>query len=117
METLRIAIISENLPPARLNLQPWRYLGDLGKALQAQGHETSVVTGEVAPQNWDGLRVEGRAPLADFRSGPALRRLLDARRFDMGIFRLTAGFFFSLRRSRAIPRFAGRLAGIFLRPL
>jgi glycosyltransferase involved in cell wall biosynthesis len=117
METLRIAIISENLPPARLNLQPWRYLGDLGKALQAQGHETSVVTGDDAPQTWESLRVEGRVALADFRSGPALRRLVDARRFDAGIFRLTAGLFISLRRSRGTPRSAGRMAGIFLRPL
>src|SRR5438046_2984688 len=33
METLRIAIITETLPPAQLNLQPWRYLGRLARAL------------------------------------------------------------------------------------
>lgn len=117
METLQIAIISENLPPSMLNLQPWRYLGDLGKALRAQGHELSVITAEDAPKTWDGLPVEGRAARADFRSGPSLRRLLEVRRYDAGIFRLTASLFFSVRRGRKIPRGESRLAGIFLRPL
>lgn len=117
METLRIAIISENLPPERLNLQPWRYLGDLGRALHSLGHDTSVVTSEDAPSSWDSLRVQGRASPADFRSGLGLHRLLSARRLDAGIFRLTAGLFFSPRRNRRAIGSAGRLAGIFLRPL
>ena len=46
METLRIVIITETLPPAQLNLQPWRYLGRLGRALQQEGHEAFAVTTE-----------------------------------------------------------------------
>lgn len=117
METLRIAILTENLPPARLNLQPWRYLGDLAQALQALGHIVSVVTGEGELQEWNGVRVEGHAPVSDFRSASTLRALVAARGFDAGIFRLTAGLFFSLRREPRQGPSAGRLAGVFLRPL
>jgi len=41
METLRIAIITETLPPAQLNLQPWRYLGRLSRSLQQEGTRRS----------------------------------------------------------------------------
>lgn len=117
METLNVAIISENLPSGKLALQPWRYLGDLAKALHARGHDVRVVTSEDAPRTWDDLQVHGRLALADFRTGPGLRRLLERGRFDAGIFRLTAGLFLSLRRAGPRAPAANRLAGIFLRPL
>lgn len=117
METLRIAILTENLPPARLNLQPWRYLGDLAKALQVEGHDTSVVTADEAGQEWNGVHVDGSADVAAFRSGSSLRQMMETRRFDGGICRLTAGLFFSMRARPRLASRAGRLAGIFLRPL
>lgn len=117
METLRIAIITETLPPAELNLQPWRYLGDLARALRAEGHETSVVTSEVGPQSWNGVPVKWHRNRSDYRTALALRQLLQTERFDIGVCRLTAGLFFSMRRGPRDGPFRGRLTGIFLRPL
>ncbi len=117
METLRIAIISETLPPAELNLQPWRYLGDLARALRTEGHETFVVTSEMGPQSWNGVPVKWHRNRDDYRTALALRRLLQTERFDIGVCRLTAGLFFSMRRGPREGPFRGRLIGIFLRPL
>ena len=117
METLRIAIITETLPPAELNLQPWRYLGDLARALLAEGHETSVVTSQVGAQKWNEVPVKWHRNPTDYRSAVALRRLLETERFDIGVCRLTAGLFFSTRRVSHEASFRGRLIGIFLRPL
>ncbi len=117
METLRIAIITETLPPAELNLQPWRYLGDLAQALRAEGHEAFVVTGEVGPQSWNGVPVKWHRNRSDYRSAVALRQVLQTERFDIGVCRLTAGLFFSMRRGPRTGPFRGRLTGIFLRPL
>jgi len=117
LETLRIAIITETLPPAELNLQPWRYLGDLAQALRVVGHETSVMTGEVGPRTWNGVPVKWHRNRSDFRSAPALRQVLQTEGFDIGVCRLTAGLFFSVRRTRGKGSFRGRLIGIFLRPL
>lgn len=117
METLQIAILTENLPPARVNLQPWRYLGDLAKALQAQGNEVMVVTSDDGLREWDGVRVDRHPRRDDFRSARALRQLLEGRGFDAGLCRLTAGLFFSMRGRPRSVRSRARLAGIFLRPL
>src|SRR5213594_360339 len=117
LETLRIAIITETLPPAELNLQPWRYLGDLAQALRVVGHETSVLTSEVGPRTWNGVPVRWHRNRSDFRSAPALRQVLKTEGFDIGVCRLTAGLFFSMRGTRRKGSFRGRLIGIFLRPL
>ena len=117
METLRIAIVTETLPPAQLNLQPWRYLGDLAGALAAAGHETSLVTSTEGVQRWNGVPVERLTERHDYRSAPLLRNMLRTRRFDIGVCRLTAGLFFSMRRRPPRGGFGGRLIGIFLRPL
>ena len=117
METLRVAIITETLPPAELNLQPWRYLGDLARTFQAEGHETAVLTSEVGAQTWNGVPVKWHRNRSDYRSALALRRLLQTERFDVGLCRLTAGLFFSMRRGPSGGPFRGRLIGIFLRPL
>ena len=61
METLRIAIITETLPANRLNLQPWRYLGDLAQSLQLEGHEVSVVTSDDTPSDWNGVPITRHA--------------------------------------------------------
>ena len=117
MEALRIAIITETLPPAELNLQPWRYLGDLAQALRVDGHETSVMTSELGPRSWNGVPVKWHRNRSDFRSAPALRRVLQTEGFDIGVCRLTAGLFFSMRRAEPKGSFRGRIIGIFLRPL
>ena len=117
METLRIAIITETLPPAELNLQPWRYLGDLARALLAEGHETSVMTSEMGAKRWNDVPVRWHRNQTDYRSALALRRVLETERFDVGVCRLTAGLFFSTRRVPREDPFRGRLIGIFLRPL
>src|SRR5207249_4802517 len=95
LETLRIAIITETLPPAELNLQPWRYLGDLAQALRVVGHETAVMTSEVGPRTWNGVPVRWHRNRSDFRSAPALRQVLQTEGFDIGVCCLTAGQFFS----------------------
>src|SRR3989449_508593 len=117
LETLRIAIVTETLPPAQLNLQPWRYLGDLAGALQSEGHEVSVVTSTEGVQRWIGVPVERHADRYDYRSAPSLRNVLRTGRFDIGACRLTAGLFFSMPRHPPRDGFRGRLIGIFLRPL
>jgi len=117
LETLRIAIVTETLPPAQLNLQPWRYLGDLAGALQSEGHEVSVVTSTEGVQRWIGVPVERHADRHDYRSAPSLRNVLRTGRFDIGVCRLTAGLFFSMPRHPPRDGFRGRLIGIFLRPL
>ena len=117
MESLRIAIITETLPQAKVNLQPWRYLGDLAQALQLEGHEASVLTNDTDLTDWNGVRVDRHPRRDDFRSLRGLREQVRLRHLDFGIFRLTAGLFFSASRGPpAIPT-EGRLAGIFLRPL
>src|SRR5437016_5680822 len=58
METLRIAILTETLPPNSLKLQPWRYLGELARALQDAGHEASALTTEANVPTWNGVRVD-----------------------------------------------------------
>src|SRR2546427_555750 len=117
VETLRIAIITETLPANRLNLQPWRYLGDLAQSLQLEGHEVSVVTSDDTPSDWNGVPITRLANPTDFRSALALRDLLDRRRFDAGLCRLTAGLFFSARGRAREASSSSKLAGIFLRPL
>jgi len=117
LETLRIAIITETLPPAELNLQPWRYLGDLARALLAEGHETAVLTSEVGAQSWNGVPVKWHRNPSDYRSAVALRRALQTERFDIGVCRMTAGLFFSMRRGPREGPYRERLIGIFLRPL
>lgn len=116
MESLRIAIITERLPPAKLTLQPWRYLGDLARSLQDEGHETSVLTSDSDLKDWNGVRVDAHPSRDDFQSLERLRQQVHQRRLDGGVVRLTAGLFFSARRSRGPVSF-GRLAGVFLRPL
>lgn len=117
VDTLRIAIITETLPPTRLNLQPWRYLGDLAQSLRLEGHETTVVTGDSGMASWNGVPVAHHPDREDFRSAAGLRHLVAAQRVDEAIFRLTAGFFFSLHRRPREARSNGQLIGIFLRPL
>jgi glycosyltransferase involved in cell wall biosynthesis len=116
VESLRVAIITERLPPAKLNLQPWRYLGDLARSLQAEGHDTSVLTTDPDLKDWNGVRVEVHPSPEDFRSLSRLRELVRRRRLDGGIVRLTAGLFFSARHAR-LPVPPGPLSGVFLRPL
>ena len=117
METLRIAILTETLPPESLKLQPWRYLGELARALQAAGHEASALTTEAGVPTWNGVRVDRHPDAIDFRSARRLHRLLETRGYDAGIVRLTASLFFSLHREPGTPPSKGRLIGIFLRPL
>jgi len=117
LETLRIAIITETLPPAELNVQPWRYLGDLARALLAEGHETSVITSEMGAKRWNEVPVRWHRNPTDYRSALALRRVLETERFDIGVCRMTAGLFFSTRGVPSEASFRGRLIGIFLRPL
>jgi len=116
LETLRIAIVTETLPSASLNLQPWRYLGDLAHALRSLGHETVVVTTERGMKTWNDVPIEHHPDPGDYQAAPALRGVLQTGRFDLGVCRLTAGLFFSMRRPPRSP-FRGRLTGIFLRPL
>src|SRR5437660_485125 len=117
METLRIAILTETLPPNSLKLQPWRYLGELARALQDAGHEASALTTEANVPTWNGVRVDRHPEAIDFRSARRLHRLLETRGYDAGIVRLTASLFFSLHREPGTPPSKGRLIGIFLRPL
>jgi len=117
VETLRIAIITETLPPSRLNLQPWRYLGDLARSLQLEGHEMSIVTNDDRTADWNGVPAVRHPSRSDFRSAAALRDLLQGHRFDAGVCRLTAGLFFSMRGRARSARSVGRLLGILLRPL
>src|SRR2546428_3853577 len=112
-----IAIITETRPPAELNLQPWRYLGDLAQALRVDGHETSVMTSELGPRSWNGVPVKWHRNRSDFRSAPALRRVLQTEGFDIRVCRLTAGLFFSMRPAGPKGSFPGRINRIFLRPL
>lgn len=114
METLRIAIITESLPRARLGLQPWRYLGDLAEALRREGHDPLVVTNERGVKDWNGIPVELEASRSHFRTGHGLQQILETNRVDGGLFRLTASLFFSMREpTRASPD--RRLVGVFLR--
>jgi glycosyltransferase involved in cell wall biosynthesis len=117
LETLRISILTETLPPAALNLQPWRYLGELAQAFRAEGHEISVLTSTESRETWNGVPLVRHSNVGDYRSAPAIRQLLQTGRFDVGVCRLTAGLFLSARRRRPANRFPGRLIGIFLRPL
>lgn len=117
MESFRISIITETLPPAELGLQPWRYLGDLARALQGEGHDVSVLTADRGRSEWNRVRVESHPDRVDFRSFVGLRAQARERRLDMAIFRLTAGMFLSARRRAPGVAFNGRLVGIFLRPL
>src|SRR5205809_1095169 len=117
METLRIAVLTETLPPDSLKLQPWRYLGELARALQDAGHEASALTTEAGVPTWNGVRVDRHPDAIDFRSARRLHRLVETRGYDAGIVRLTAGLFFSLHREPGTPPSKGRLIGIFLRPL
>ncbi len=117
METLRIGIISETLPRERLNLQPWRYLGDLAQALRREGHEAVAVTRRAEMKDWNGVPLETEADASAFRSGRGLRTLVESKHLDGGLFRLTASLFFSMRRRMPPDAGPGRLAGIFLRPI
>src|SRR5436309_12919230 len=93
-------MITETLPPAELNLHPWRYLGDLAQALRVVGHETAVMTSEVGPRTWNGVPVRWHRNRSDFRSAPAVRQVLHTEEFDIGVCRLTACHYFSMRRIR-----------------
>src|SRR5213592_2237286 len=99
METLRIAIITETLPPAQLNLQPWRYLGRLARALQQEGHDAFAVTTEEGLPSWNGVPVVRHPERGDFRTARGLRRLLQDHNADGGVVRMTASLFFSMRQS------------------
>ncbi len=92
-------------------------MGDLAQALRVVGHETSVLTSEVGPRTWNGVPVKWHRNRSDFRSAPALRQVLQTEGFDIGVCRLTASLFFSMRGTRRKGSFRGRLIGIFLRPL
>src|SRR5437763_16691677 len=116
METLRIAILTETLPPDSLKLQPWRYLGELARALQDTGHEASALTTEAGVPTWNGVRVDRHPDAIDLRSARRLHRLVETRGYDAGIVRLTAGLFFSLQRAPGTAPAKGRLMGILLRP-
>src|SRR2546430_8068427 len=109
--------MTETLPANRLNLQPWRYLGDLAQSLQLEGHEVSVVTSDDTLSDWNGVPITRHPNPTDFRSALALRDFLDRRRFDAGLCRLTAGLFFSARGRAREAASSSKLAGIFLRPL
>src|SRR5881398_1435987 len=87
METLRIAIITETLPPAQLNLQPWRYLGRLARALQQEGHDAFAVTTEEGLPSWNGVPVVRHPERGDFRTARGLRRLLQDHNADGGVSR------------------------------
>src|SRR5207247_512946 len=115
METLRIAILTETLPPDSLKLQPWRYLGELARALQDAGHEASALTTEAGVPTWNGVRVDRHPDAIDFRSARRLHRLVETRGYDAGIVRLTAGLFFPLHREPGSPPSKGRLLGIVRR--
>lgn len=117
METLRLAIITETLPPVRLNLQPWRYLGDLAESLAKEGHEVTFVAREAEATEWRGIPIDREASSGPFRSGRGLRDLVETRGLDGGLFRLTASLFFSMREPPRDASARGRLAGIFLRPV
>ncbi len=117
MESLRIAIVTENLPSDRLNLQPWRYLGDLAHALRAAGHDAFVLTHEGGTSSWNGVPVEEHPGLSEFRDLVGLRRMSRARRADATLFRLTASLFLSMHDRGGSASLGGKLAGIFLRPL
>ena len=117
METLRIAIITETLPPAQLNLQPWRYLGRLARALQQEGHDAFAVTTEEGLPSWNGVPVVRHPERGDFRTARGLRRLLQDHNADGGVVRMTASLFFSMRQSTPPAASRGRLIGVFLRPL
>src|SRR6266566_4810251 len=65
----------------------------------------------------NGVPVERLTERHDYRSAPSLRNVLRTGRFDIGVCRLTAGLFFSMRRRPPRGGFGGRLIGIFLRPL
>src|SRR5438552_1767298 len=117
METLRIAIITETLPPAQLNLQPWRYLGRLARSLQQEGHEAFAVTTEEGLPSWNGVPVVRHPERGDFRTARGLRRLLQDHNADGGVVRMTASLFFSMRQSTPPAASRGRLIGVFLRPL
>lgn len=117
METLRIAILSETLPSEELNFQPYRYLGDLAQALQREGHDVSVVTSDDVLERWNDVPVDRHPNRSDYRSALAVGQIVRSRGYDAGVFRLTAGHFFSSRRLPRNPPSRGRLLGIFLRPL
>jgi glycosyltransferase involved in cell wall biosynthesis len=116
METFRIVIITETLPPERLRLQPWRYLGRLARTLQQEGHETFALTAQPGMDSWNEVPVVRHSNPRDFRTVRGLRRLIDAHGYDVGIVRMTASLFFSMRRGPTAPS-RGKLIGIFLRPL
>src|SRR5439155_21870265 len=103
METLRIAILTETLPPESLKLQPWRYLGELARALQAAGHEASALTTEAGVPTWNGVRVDRHPDAINFRSARRLHRLLETRGYDARIAPLTAGLCVALPREPAPP--------------
>src|SRR5437016_14290348 len=116
METLRIAILTETLPPDSLKLQPWRYLGELARALQDAGHEDSALTTEAGVPTWNGVRVDRHPDALDFRSARRLHRLLETRGYDAGIVRLPASLFFPLHQEPGAPPSQGRPIGSSLRP-
>jgi len=115
METLQIGIATEQFPLDRLNLQPWRYLCDLALALHRQGHEVRFLTNTRDARDYSGIPLVHHPESRDFEDGRGLQRLLTAAKTDIGIFRMTAQLFLSMRR----PPDAGHRSavGIFLRPL
>ena len=117
METLRIAIITETLPPAQLNLQPWRYLGRLARSLQQEGHEAFALTTEEGLPSWNGVPVVRHPERGDFRTARGLRRLMENHNANGGVVRMTASLFFSMRQPTPPADSRGSLIGVFLRPL
>src|SRR5947208_16308333 len=109
MDTLRVAILTEALPPESLNLQPWRYLGALARALQAAGHEASALTTEAGVPICNGVRVDPHPDAIDFRSARRLHRLLEIRGYEARLVGLTASLFFSLPREQVPPPLQGLL--------
>src|SRR5947208_15498051 len=116
METLRIAIVTETLAPAQLNLQPWRYLGRLARALQQEGHDAFAVTTEEGLPSWNGVPVVRHPERGDFRTARGLRRLLQDHNADGGVVRMTASLFFSFRQSTPPPAPRGRPSASFRPP-
>jgi len=117
LETLRIGIIVRSFPLDRLNLQPWRYLTELARALRDVGHEVRFVIGARGIESWEGIPVARHDSLREFEEADGLRRLAVAHSLDGGICRLTASLFSSMRPEAQNPSGGARLVGVLLRSL
>jgi len=115
METRRLGILSVNLPPDRLRLQPWRYLTDLTRALREIGHDASLVVPAAESTSAIDVPVIRSGRPEDFEESRRVQALLRELKLDGGILRLSAGFLGSTKRPP--PADLRPLVGAFLRPL